>query len=188
MKLTEQTRHRITGAVFVVAVAAIVLPMLFDEEPPPLDQPYPAAPQDLAVQPDTSAPPDMTELATAAERLVDAVDADGFATDTGTRLGEPVLLPEQPAQGSASAPDATSLEPAWAVQVGSFSEPANAEAQRERLRADGYAALISTVRSGSGESTRVAVGPIISRDDAAKLEQELERRYKLDAVVRRVTH
>lgn len=186
MKLTEQARHRITGAVFIVAVAAIVVPMLFDEEPPTLDRPYPAAPEDLAVQPDPSVPPDMTELATAAERLVNSVDADGFATDTGTRLGEPVLLPE--AQAARDAGGAETLEPAWAVQVGAFTNPANAEAQRERLRADGYAALVSTVRSGSGESTRVAVGPVISRADAAQLEQELERRYNLDAVVRRVTH
>ena len=187
MKLTEQTRHRVTGTVFLLAVAAIVLPMLFDEEPPELEQPYPAAPEELGVQPDPSPAPDMNELAEAAGRLVDSVDADGFATDTGVRLGEPVLLPEVPTQLDSSAADAP-LEPAWAVQVGAFAEPANAEALRERLRSDGYAALMSTIRSGSGESTRVAVGPIISREDAAALEQEIERRYDLDAVVRRVTH
>ena len=186
MKLSEQTRHRVTGTVFLLAVAAIILPMLFDEEPPEIERPYPAAPQELAVQPDPSPAPDMSELTEAATRLVESVDADGFATDTGVRLGEPVLLPETPAQPEA--PAETALEPAWAVQVGAFAEPANAEAQRERLRADGYAALMSTIRSGSGESTRVAVGPIISREDAAALELELERRYDLDAVVRRVTH
>ena len=187
MKLTEKTRHRVTGTVFLIAVAAIVLPMLFDEEPPELERPYPAAPQELAVQPDPSPAPDMNELSEAAGRLVDSVDADGFATDTGVRLGEPVLLPEEPAQQEAASAE-TTLEPAWAVQVGAFTEPANAEALRERLRAKGYAALMSTIRSGSGESIRVAVGPIISREDAAAVEQELERRYNLDAVVRRVTH
>ena len=187
MKLTEQTRHRVTGMVFLVAVAAIVLPMLFDEEPPELERPYPAAPQELAVQPDSSPVPDMNELTEAAGRLVDSVDADGFATATGVRLGEPVLLPEAAGQPDSSAAQGA-LESAWAVQVGAFSEPANAEALRERLRADGYAALMSTIRSDAGESTRVAVGPIISREDAATLEQELERRYSLDAVVRRLTH
>ena len=137
----------------------------------------------MAVQPDRSSPPDMNELTQAAAELVEAVDVDGFAADTGVRLGEPVLLPEVPVQQAAATP-----EPAWAVQVGSFSDPANAEALRERLRADGYAALLSTVRSDGGEVTRVAVGPIVSREDAADLEQGLERRYDLDAVVRRVTH
>ncbi|MDE0008326.1 MAG: hypothetical protein F4Y86_17575 [Gammaproteobacteria bacterium] len=186
MKLSEQTRHRVTGTVFLLAVAAIVLPMLFDEGPPELERPYPAAPQELAVQPDPSAAPDMNELAEAAGRLVESVDADGFATDTGVRLGEPVLLPEAVQPDSSATENA--LEPAWAVQVGAFSEHANAEALRERLRADGYAALMSTIRSDAGESTRVAVGPIISRADAATLKQELERRYSVDAVVRRVTH
>ena len=183
MKLSEQTRHRVTGTVFLVAVAAIVLPMLFDEEPPELERPYPAAPRELAVQPDASAIADMNELTEASGRLVDSVDADGFATATGVRIGEPVLLPEAVAE-----PDSAATEPAWAVQVGAFSDHANAEALRQRLRADGYAALKSTIRSDAGESTRVAVGPIISREDAAALKQELERRYSLDAVVRRVTH
>ena len=187
MKLSERTRHRVTGTVFLLAVAAIVLPMLFDQEPPALERPYPAAPEELAVQPDPSPTPDMDELAEAAGRLADAVDADGFAAETGVRLGEPVLLPEAPAQQGAAPAEAT-LKPVWAVQVGSFAEAGNAEALRGRLRTDGYAALMSTVRSGGGESTRVAVGPIISREDAAALEQELERRYNLDAVVRRVTH
>lgn len=186
MKLSEQTRHRVTGTVFLVAVAAIVLPMLFDEEPPELERPYPAAPEELAVQPDSSPAPDMNELTEAAGRLVDSVDADGFAAATGVRLGEPVLLPEAGEPVSPAAQGA--LEAVWAVQVGAFTESANAEALRERLRADGYAALMSTIRSGTGESTRVAVGPIISREDAAALEQEIERRYNLDAVVRRVTH
>lgn len=187
MKLSEQTRHRVTGTVFLLAVAAIVLPMLFDDEPVELERPYPAGPQELIVQPDPSPAPDMNELTEAAGRLVDAVDAEGFATDTGVRLGEPVLLPESAQQPSSSlAPDA--LEPAWAVQVGAFAEPANAEALRERLRADGYAALMSTIRTGTGTSTRVAVGPIISREDSAALARELERRYDFDAVVRRVTH
>ncbi|MYE22789.1 MAG: hypothetical protein F4Y01_02415 [Gammaproteobacteria bacterium] len=187
MKLSEQTRHRVTGTVFLVAVAAIVLPMLFDEEPPELERPYPAAPPELAVQPDSSGVADMNELTEAAGRLVDSVDADGFATDTGVRIGEPVLLPELAAEPDSAGTEG-GLEPAWAVQVGAFSNHANAEALRERLRADGYAALKSTIRSDAGESTRVAVGPIISREDAAALEQELERRYSLDAVVRRVTH
>lgn len=187
MKLSEQTRHRVTGTVFLLAVAAIVLPMLFDEELPELERPYPAAPPELAVQPDPSPVPDMNELAEAAGRLVDAVDADGFATDTGVRLGEPVLLPEAAVQPDSSATE-NALEPAWAVQVGAFSDHANAEALRDRLRADGYAALMSTIRSDAGESTRVAVGPIISREDADSLKQELEGRYSLDAVVRRVTH
>ena len=187
MKLSEQTRHRVTGTVFLLAVAAIVLPMLFDEEPPELERPYPAAPEELAVEPDSSTAPDMNGLTEAAGRLVDSVDADGFATATGVRLGDPVLLPEAAGQpDSSSAP--SDLAPAWAVQVGAFTESANAEALRERLRTDGYAALMSTIRSGAGESTRVAVGPIISREDAAALEQEIERRYNFDAVVRRVTH
>ena len=38
--LTEQTRYRVTGAVFLVALAAIFLPMLFDGDGiAPLDLP-----------------------------------------------------------------------------------------------------------------------------------------------------
>ena len=192
--LTEQTRYRLIGTIFLVAVAAVVLPMLFDGEgvaPMQLD-PVPAA--DFDVSPDTSPPPDMTPALEARRELTEAIDADGFATDTGTRVGEPVLL-EEPAEEAqtpapAGAADATPdpLQLKWAVQVASFAQAANATALRDRLVGDGYTAFLSNVKRDGQVVTRVAVGPFIERGDADAEKTELDRRYKVQAAVVQFTY
>lgn len=200
--LTEQTRYRLIGTIFLVAVAAVVLPMLFDGEgvaPMQLDA-VPAT--DFDVSPDTSPPPDMTPALEARQELTEAIDPDGFATDTGTRVGEPVLLeePADDAPATAAADDApsTPLEAAplestpselkWAVQVASFAQAANATALRDRLVGDGYTAFLSTVKRDGQTVTRVAVGPFIDRADAAAEKDELDGRYDVQAAIVRFTY
>jgi cell division septation protein DedD len=39
------------------------------------------------------------------------------------------------------------------------------------------------LRACSCSSTRVAIGPMVDRDDAIKLERELEKRYGMDVIV-----
>lgn len=205
--LTEQTRYRLIGTIFLVAVAAVVLPMLFDGEgvaPMQLD-PVPAI--DFDVSPDTSPPADMTPALEARQELTEAIDPDGFATDTGTRVGEPVLLeePADDAPATVAANDApstplepTQLEPAplaptgselkWAVQVASLAQAANATALRDRLVGDGYTAFLSNVKRDGQTVTRVAVGPFIDRADAAAEKDELDRRYDVQAAIVRFTY
>ena len=172
--LTEQTRYRLTGLVFLVAVAAVFLPMLFDGdgvEPMQLD---PMAPADFEVERDVTPPPDMTPVAAARDALNSVVDEDGYAADTGTRFGDAVLL-EDDADVDADLK--------WAVQVASFSQQENAERLIERLQGDGYAAFVSHVKRSGEPAARVAVGPVIERDSAVRLKTELDRRYDFEARV-----
>lgn len=172
--MTERARHRLTGAIFLIALAAVLVPMLFDgprEAPPPLP-PLEAEAIDTA----EVAAPKIDEAALAeAEALRERVDDEGFDVETGVRVGEPTLA-------DADAPAAAPAE-AWAIQVASFSEHANAVKLRDRLLADGYAAFLSERKSGTGRSTRVAVGPLIERTEAERLRTELGERYKASALV-----
>jgi len=171
----ERARYRVTGAVFLIAVAIIVLPMLLDgagiESPPaPVLPPAPAptaAPEVAAISASDLAP---------AEALRRRVDDAGFDSATATRLGDPVLAP-------ADQPAAEAMPQAWGIQVASFADRANAVALRDRLRGDGYQSVLSEVKGLTGTATRVAIGPIIDRADAVKLEHEVEKRYGLDAIV-----
>ena len=171
----ERARYRVTGAVFLIAVAIIVLPMLLDGAgiASPTIAALPPAP--APAQAPHVAPIAGAELAPA-QALRQRIDADGFESSNATRLGDPALAPAGPATTD-------ELPQAWGVQVASFSERANAVALRDRLRADGYQSVLSEVKGLTGTATRVAIGPIIERADAAKLEQELEKRYGLDAMV-----
>ncbi|MEZ5557442.1 MAG: SPOR domain-containing protein [Pseudomonadales bacterium] len=167
--MDEQTRYRVTGSLFLLALAIICLPMLFDGAGLPSRQLEPLVLDDTAATPaaaSTEVP--ATEFVARIDELRDGVDADGFERASGNRFGEPVLSPI----------DAdTSV---WAVQVGSFADPENAENLRTQLRSDGYEAFITTVRSNGDERRRVAVGPLLDRQQAQSLLSELADRYHLD--------
>ena len=172
--MTDRTRDRVMGGVFLTALAIIVLPMLFDgagvESPAP-----PSLPQTPAS--DTGPVPAMDPANLAnAEALRKRIDNEGFDQSTSTKVGDPVVAP-------ADRRLSTTLPPAWGVQLGSFADRAKAVALRDQLRADGYQSVLTEVKGLTGTSTRVAVGPMVNRDDANKLERELEKRYGMDVIV-----
>jgi len=168
--LKEETRYRVTGSLFLLALAVICLPMLFDgaglpaRDLPPLelDEPLP--------EPVMSAEPAPTsDFVERVQTLREQVDDEGFMADSGTRFGEPVL--------SETGADTD----VWAVQVASFAEADNAESFRGRLREDGYEAFLSTVKSGDQVLSRVAVGPLVDENQATTLQRELSARYDTQA-------
>ena len=200
--LTEQTRYRLIGTIFLVAVAAITLPMLFDGEGVEPMQLDPLPPATFDVERDESPPPDMTPALQAQRELAAAIDADGYATETGTRFGDPVLIedppptqvaaddvsaaPVLPAPASSAAPTASALK--WAVQVGSFGQAENATSLRDQLVDDGYAAFLSNVKRDGKVVTRVAVGPFIEHAAAVRQKDALDRRYRVEAAVVRFSY
>ena len=180
--LNDRTRYRITGTIFLLALAAIVFPMLFDGDGlEPLELP-PLAETEIdvsAVEAVRNEPvPDFAPTIAARDELLAETDAEGYSVETGVRIGEPVLAVEdEPLKMPADA---------WAVQVGSFAEHDRAIALRDRLRSDGYDALASNMKTSTEKPdklTRVAVGPMIDREDADRLRAELSDRYGLDGMV-----
>lgn len=172
--MTDRTRDRVMGGVFLAALAIIVLPMLFDgagvESPAPPALPQ-AAPEGVGPVPAM----DPANLANA-EALRKRIDNEGFDQSTSTKVGDPVVAP-------ADRRLSTTLPPAWGVQLGSFADRTKAVALRDQLRRDGYQSVLTEVKGLTGVSTRVAIGPMVNRDDATKLERELEKRYGMDVIV-----
>lgn len=169
--MDEQTRYRVTGSLFLLAVAIIIFPMLFDGEGlkavqiEPLDVPKTVPDVDRR---DDIAP--ATDFEARVEELAGRVDEEGFQTDAaGTRFGEPVLT------------EANAATRVWAVQVASFGEEGNALKLRDRLRSDGYEAFISTVKQEGQVLSRVAVGPFLEESEAEALRGELSAALSLNA-------
>jgi cell division septation protein DedD len=71
----------------------------------------------------------------------------------------------------------------WVVQVGSFSNAANADNLVARLRLEGLSAYKESVSSGSSTVYRVRVGPFIERDEAISVDQRVNDRLGIDGVV-----
>ena len=169
--MSEQSRYRITGSLFLLAVAIVFLPMLFDGDGVPsvtverIEIDY--VPE--AVQRFDEAAPASDFVERVAE-LRQEVDEQGFHRETGTRIGEPVL---------SNPDDATE---AWAVQLASFAEQGNAVDFRDRLRADGFEAFVTSYKPPGGQVlNRVAIGPVLDVTRAERLQRELSERYAVNA-------
>ena len=199
--MREETRYRVTGSIFLLALAVICLPMLLDGAGLPARHlpDLPMEPSLPEIQPMPDRPPE-SDFVARVEQLRAQVDEDGFLTDSGTRFGEPVLTRADPAPdeapsrqteveegvaGEAPLPRQPqpnrSATPAWAVQVASFAQAGNAEDFRARLRKDGYEAFISTAKADERVMSRVAVGPLLDRERAESLQRELSARYEVEA-------
>lgn len=177
--MSELHRYRVTGGVFLIALAVILLPMLFDARGVETDPPEAIHFEPLQVETLPELQLDEVTLE-AADSLVDVVDEDGFHTDTDTKVGHVVI------DAAEDVPDGDGLQAIWGVQLASLSDRTNAVALRDRVRDDGYPALLSEIKRLTGISTRVAVGPILSRQDADDLQKELSTRYDVDAIVVRL--
>jgi DedD protein len=81
---------------------------------------------------------------------------------------EPKKLPPkpQPAADEVVSKPVTSTTGMWAVQLGSFSNKANAEKLAADLRKEGYAAFLSQLTTDSGQLHRVRIGPQKDRTSA----------------------
>lgn len=115
-----------------------------------------------------------------------AGDATAAAPDNNEGGKEPRGEPEpRPVPEKEEAPETVAAaEPAdaladesatgmWAVQMGSFSNKANADRLAARLRETGYAAFLSELQRDSGALHRVRVGPQKDRESAEAVAAKL---------------
>lgn len=72
---------------------------------------------------------------------------------------------------------------AWAVQVASFSERKSAAALQQRLQKKGYRAFMVTSQLDNRVTVRVRIGPDLLRAEAEKIRSEVERDFKLQAMI-----
>lgn len=168
--MNEQTRYRVTGSLFLLAVAIVCLPMLFDGDglPSVSLEPLSSSLSLPEVQPFSEVTP-QSDFVARVDALRRTVDEEGFHRETHTLFGEPVL------GGTVSATDV------WAVQVASFAEHDNALSFRSQLRDDGYEAFLSTIKNGNAIRYRVAVGPLLDLTEAEILQQQLSGQYEVEA-------
>ena len=85
-------------------------------------------------------------------------------SERGTPSPSPREIAETPAAAAG---------PQWAVQLGSFSSRANADALSEWCRKQGYGVKVMTGQDGGRTLHRVRVGPYASRDAADSAVAEL---------------
>jgi DedD protein len=205
--LDKAYKQRMVGALVLVALAVIFLPMLFSrqDEQRQVTVEAPAAPQAPAmpqVQMETVAVPEPQALPqepvpTDEEVAEDTAPAAPVAPAPTAPImitkpvappavAKPIPAPAQPITAASSKPDTTQsrvdangLSVSWSVQLASLSSRASAESLQKTLRTQGYNAYI---RSADGKN-RVFVGPLIERAEADRLRDLLGRQQNLKGFV-----
>lgn len=174
--LDKGLKQRIVGALVLVALAVIFLPMLFSRPNDVRDVVVdaPPMPQAPAMPPVELQPVEVPEP----EPLPDVLPSSDEPPARPSAL--PVESPAAPAAAAtASHLDANSLPLSWSVQLASLSSRSGAENLQKTLRSKGYNAY---VRSFDGMN-RVFVGPVVERAEAERLRDQINRQQKLKGFV-----
>lgn len=205
--LDKGMKQRMVGALVLVALAVIFLPMLFTREDEMrqvrVDAPEaPAMPSLPQVQVETIQVPEQQPIVEQPPVVVDE------STAPPSTPSQPISAAPSPAPVTAPAPapkvenrapvtaptTATASKPAaaskidtnglpvsWSIQLASLSNRAGADNLQKTLRSQGYNAYI---RSADGMN-RVYVGPLIERAEAERLRDVINRQQKLKGFVTR---
>ncbi|MPS34363.1 MAG: sporulation protein [Stenotrophomonas sp.] len=90
--------------------------------------------------------------------------------------------PKPAATATPTAPAASSV--GFAVQLGAFGKPADANALRDKVRAAGFSAFVEQVRTDNGVLSRVRVGPVANRAEAEQLKAQVAAKVGIAGMVR----
>lgn len=203
--LDKGIKQRMVGALVLVALAVVFLPMLFTREDEmrqvQVEAPQaPAAPSVPDVQVEPVAVPEPQALPEEPEQSPVVVNESKAPVGTPSQpisaspqvqapvakvepRPEPVQQPAAAAQKpqTASKVDPNGLPVSWSIQLASLSSRPGADNLQKTLRGQGYNAYI---RSADGLN-RVYVGPLIDRAEAERVRDVINRQHKLKGFVTR---
>jgi DedD protein len=186
--LNDKLKQRLVGAVVLISLAVIFVPMLLDggeRSTMPMfgsnipDKPhYQFEPLEIPLQP---VPPITEERPVLIDRPEPTPKpvATPPAVEAKPKTASPATPKVEPKSTTADTDNAT----AWVVQVGSFSQSSNALALRDKLRSNGFTAFVEKVKAAEGTIYRVRVGPELKRENAEKQLQRLQREMKLKGIL-----
>jgi DedD protein len=208
-------RHRIVGAVVLVALAVIFLPMLLSDRPSETDEsrvapggsvpetrivvtPVPLPGDKATSIPKLAAPEKAPEKAsTVAKTVVVPVEPTSEVPAVvnapaipESRQPEAKPVPEpkpvsESRKSTVTAKPAASVEKGWLVQVGAFSQLDNARRLHERLSQKGYAAMLDPPNPEKGKTVRVEVGPYKDAAAAKAAQARIQSEFGIKGVVRK---
>lgn len=206
--MQQRHKQRIIGAVVIIALTVIFLPMLLQGpvEHRGLDVPMEIPPRPEAPLSRQSASRQVAEPMPALDRVpLRAARSDASAGDSPSAPAReaPAAVPE-PQELPVPQPDAAVAEPepkpeptppqepsapvnselaAFAVQVGSFRSQDNAVSLRNRLREQGFSAFVEEFSVNGSAIYRLRVGPVIERSEAETLMRRLKQDAQLEGLV-----
>ncbi|MCK5830459.1 MAG: SPOR domain-containing protein [Methylococcales bacterium] len=159
--MDQDLKQRLVGAVVITALAAIFVPMFFDD---PVDESGKMI-SELKI-------PDEPVLSQ--EYNVESISShvDDVELPKSLPLKEEKLVHKNVATlGS------------WFVQVGIFVNEGNAYTFRDKIRSQGFPVTVATISSKNGMLYRVRVGPELDKKRAEKMKKKIEKKNGLKGIL-----
>jgi len=204
MSTTEHSplKKRIVGAIVLVSLAVIFIPMFLSDEKP-YDDGMPVFGSNIPELPEKLAKLETKKLEPSVPKL-DVQPISSLPVDRNTPKITPsdidVVTPVKPkAKVAAKKPVKASTTPkstskstttktstadsAWAVQVASFSSRKNAFKLRDKLRGKSFNSFVEAFKTKKGIRYRVRVGPEVRKADADKKRKLIKKQFKLSGLV-----
>ncbi len=165
--MDHDLKQRLVGAVVVTALAAIFVPMFFDD---------PVQDQGRVVNELKIPEPPLERFSETSKKLPDSV-------------GQVLALPEPPAlhteqeqQKPSNKNDAGLVR--WVIQVGSFSQRENALLLQKKLRKNGFSTFLDSIDTEKNSTLyRLKVGPELDKERAKAIKSQLAKKYQLQAIL-----
>lgn len=167
-EIRRRGRQRLIGAIALVVLLVVFVPMVLDSEPRPTRPQASIPPRDSA--PALPAPSPATPAAKPAPAVA--------KTEPAAPRPEAVPAKVEAAPAKASAPDAKSAAPkltGFAVQVGAFRDEAKLKQARDKLAASGVPHYTERLEATGGALTRLRAGPFATREAAESAQASLKR-------------
>jgi DedD protein len=201
LQLRKRARRRLIGAMALVTIVAVFLPMVLDHEPKLVNQ-------DINIQipsldagtftskivPVIPGAPDAMSAATVAPEVPAKAETPARTEPAPMSAAAPVTMappqqaaPERPQAKIAPAPpaerapapktaekSAVEVKAGFVVQVAALNDADKARQMQQQIAAAGVKAYTEVVPTVKGNVTRVRAGPFASRDEAEKMRDKLK--------------
>lgn len=167
--LDDGLKQRVVGALVLLALAVIFIPVLFDRDPmPPVDRmsQIPTQPQIVTVEIGRPVVPEDVPAAPEPEMM--------YVPEETSEVNS---LPEPPGLVADGTPRG------WVLQVASFRQGEHAAVLRDKLNARGFTAYMREVQHKDAAVIRVYVGPKLDKQSLLADKETIEKEFALKSLV-----
>ena len=161
-------KQRLIGAVVLLALGVIFLPVLFDRDRiEPIDQEtlIPEAPEVVTVDIPAPAEPEVKDPAPHPKTMYVPDESQVASPEP-----EPAFAPTGEAK-------------AWVLQVASFRFDKHAKALHDQLAEQGYDAYMRKTPMKTGSITRVYVGPKFKKEPLLEAKAMIDKKFEVEAML-----
>lgn len=189
-------KQRLVGALVLIAVAAVFLPMLFEapkkillDRQSQISQPSPFKKFQLVEPASRTAKSghqeSQIEQAKVAPNAVKSTPAEKTPKSSvkQSRKSENHAAKVSSSQPEKPRLDKQGLPVAWVIQVASFAKKDNALKLKDELRAKNFSAYIKSIETSRGPAVRVFVGPKLDKKRAEQVKQRLDKEFQLNTLI-----